>query len=582
MVYRAPVSEILFTLEHVTRLEAGIAEGIYPDLADGFAETILTEAARYGEDVIAPLNMTGDQQGARLQDGEVTTALGWKAAYSQWVEGGWNGLTGPASHGGQDLPHLLHAACIDVWTAANMAFCLCPVLNAGAAEAVATHAPEALKAIYLAKMVSGEWTGTMNLTEPQAGSDLSQVRSKAEPAGDGSYRIKGQKIYISYGEHDLADNIIHLVLARLPGAPEGTRGISLFLVPKFLVNADGSPGKRNDLRCAGIEHKMGIKASPTCTMAFGDHEGAMGWLVGQANRGLNCMFTMMNNARLATALQGVGQAERATQMAVAFAAERRQGKSADSNGASSPIAGHPDVQRMLMQMRALTMAARAICYLTAEATDRSHRAGDAPSKAAAAERSALLTPLAKAFASDIGVEVASLGIQVHGGMGFIEETGAAQLLRDARIVPIYEGTNGIQAMDLVQRKIGLSGGATLAREIADMRGIVALVRASNAKEFGRMGQRLGEAVEAFERATLFLHGAAPLDQLAGATPYLRLFAMARGGTCLAQMALAGHRSGAGKYVDIARFFAENIAVGAAGLELSITEGAGFAALAQSA
>ena len=582
MVYRAPVSEILFTLEHVTHLEAGIAGGIYPDLADGFAETILTEAAKYGEDVIAPINMVGDQQGTKLHDSVVTTADGWKAAYSQWVAGGWNGLTGPASHGGQELPHLLHAACIDVWTAANMAFCLCPVLNAGAVEAVATHAPEALKAIYLEKMVSGEWTGTMNLTEPQAGSDLSQVRSKAEPAGDGSYRIKGQKIYISYGEHDMAENIIHLVLARLSGAPEGTRGISLFLVPKFLVNADGSLGKRNDLRCAGIEHKMGIKASPTCTMAFGDHEGAIGWLVGQENRGLNCMFTMMNNARLATALQGVGQAEMATQKALAFAAERKQGKSAASTGASSLIDEHPDVQRMLMQMRALTMAARAICYLTAEATDRSHRAADAAAKAAAAGRSALLTPLAKAFASDIGVEVASLGVQVHGGMGYIEETGAAQLLRDARIVPIYEGTNGIQAMDLVQRKIGLSGGAVLAGEIADMRAVVALVRASNAPEFGRMGQRLGEAVEAFERATQFLHGAAPVDQLAGATPYLRLFAMARGGTCLAQMALAGHRLGQAKYVAIARFFAENIAVCAPGLELTVTEGAGFAAQALSA
>ena len=585
MSYRAPVADILFALEHVTHLEGGIASGVYPDLADGFAHTILNEAARFGEDVLAPLNSIGDRDGAHLDDGVVTTAQGWKNAYAQWVEAGWNGLTGPASHGGQELPHLLHAACFEIWAGANMALALCPLLNAGAVEAVATHAPDALKSIYLAKMVSGEWTGTMNLTEPQAGSDLSQVRSKAEPAGDGSYKIKGQKIYISYGEHDMAANIIHLVLARLPDAPAGTRGISLFLVPKFLVNADGSPGARNDVRCTGIEHKLGIKASPTCTMVFGDGQGAVGWLVGQENRGLNCMFTMMNNARLGTALQGVGLAEAATQKASAFARERRQGRAPQAQAGSSPIAEHPDVQRSLMQMRALTQAARAICYLTAQATDLSHRASDAAVRAQAGERSALLTPVAKAFASDIGVEVASLGIQVHGGMGYVEETGAAQYLRDARIVPIYEGTNGIQAMDLVQRKIGLSGGTLVAQEIADMRAIVGQVQASNAPVFGRTGIRLAQAVDALERATAFLHGAGPVELLAGATPYLRLFALARGGTSLAAMALAAHRSpdtGHAAHITIARFFAENLAVAAPGLELTVTEGAGFAAMAQTA
>ena len=580
MAYRAPVSDIMFMLNHVTGLEAGIKEGIYADLADGFARTILEEAGRYGDEVLAPINRTGDLQGTKLRDGVVTTADGWKRAYEQWVEAGWNGLSGPADHGGQQLPHLLHAACLDIWNGANMAFMLLPVLTTGAVEALEAHASEALKATYLAKMVSGEWSGTMNLTEPQAGSDLSQVRSKAEPAGDGSYRIKGQKIFITYGEHDLSGNIIHMVLARLPDAPAGTRGISLFLVPKFLVNADGSIGARNDVRCAGIEHKLGINASPTCTMVFGDAGGAIGWLVGEANRGINCMFTMMNNARLATALQGVGVAEAATQKAVEFARDRRQGKTATSGGKSAPIAEHPDVQRNLLHMRAMTQAARAICYLTAASHDRAARAADATARAQANERAALLTPIAKAFSSDIGVEVASIGIQVHGGMGFVEETGAAQFLRDARIVPIYEGTNGIQAMDLVQRKIILSGGQAVAREIADMRVTLEAVRASNAPGFGKMGPRLVEAVDALEQATHFMlaNSASPDVVLAGATPYLRLFGLARGGVCLAAMALAAQASGdmaqAGR-ITLARFFAENLASAAHGLEISVTQGAGF-------
>ena len=591
MSYRAPLADILFTLQHVTGLDTGIAQGIYPDLADGFTETILGEAAKFGEEVLAPLNTIGDRQGCVLREGAVTTPEGWKAAYGQWVEAGWNGLTGPSTYGGQELPHLLHAAALEIWTGANMALTLCPLLNAGAMEALATHGSEKLKETYLHKMVSGEWTGTMNLTEPQAGSDLSQVRSRAEPAGDGSYRIKGQKIFISYGEHDLTSNIIHFVLARLPDAPQGTRGISLFLVPKMLVNSDGSLGVANDLRCAGIEHKLGIKASPTCTMAFGDKGGAVGWLVGQENRGLNCMFTMMNNARLATALQGVGQAEASTQKAVRFALERRQGKAAGEAGNSSPIALHPDIQRTLMTMRAMTQAARAICYLTAEATDRAHRCEDADARSQAAERSAMLTPVAKAFASDIGVEVASLGIQVHGGMGFVEETGAAQFLRDARIVPIYEGTNGIQAIDLVQRKLPLSGGQTVGREIAGMRVILAQVRASNTPIFGQMGLRLVEAVDCFEMATRYMLaklGSDPAEALAGATPYLRLFGLARGGVCLAAQALAAHKlAGQGdashaRHITLARFFAENIAVAASGLELSVTHGSGFAAEAQQA
>ena len=584
MAYRAPVSDIVFALSHAAGMDQGIAAGIYPELADGFAATLLSEAARFGDDILGPLNRIGDTHGTSLKDGIVTTAPGWSQAYRQWIDGGWNSLSCPASHGGQDMPRLVNAACMEMWSAANMAFTLCPLLSAGAVDAIATHGSEALKATYLEKLVTGEWTGTMNLTEPQAGSDLAALRSLAKPQADGSYRITGQKIYITYGEHDLTDNIVHLVLARLPDAPPGTRGISLFVVPKFLVNGDGSLGARNDVLCSGIEHKLGIHASPTCTMVFGDHGGAIGWLVGEENRGLNCMFTMMNNARLGTALQGVGLADAATQHAVHYANERRQGRSPGAT-AMSPIAEHPDIRRSLMTMRAYTQAARAICYATADAIDRSHRAESSEARKAAGERAALLTPVAKAFSSDIGNEVASIGVQVHGGMGYIEETGAAQYMRDVRIVAIYEGTNGIQAIDLVQRKLGLSGGQAVAREIADMRATLELLRPTNAPAFGKMALRLTEAVDAFERATLFLHTASPRDGLAGATPYLRLFGLARGGVSLAVQALAAHRLANGGDSDpahagriaTARFFAENLATAALGLETSIAEGGAFAA-----
>ena len=583
MAYRAPVSDIAFALSHAAGMDQGMASGIYPELADGFAQTILSEAARFGDDILGPLNRIGDTHGTTLKDGIVTTAPGWSQAYRQWIDGGWNGLSCPASHGGQDMPRLINAACLEMWSGANMAFTLCPLLSAGAVDAIAAHGSEALKATYLEKLVTGEWTGTMNLTEPQAGSDLAALRCLAKPQADGSYRITGQKIYITYGEHDLTNNIVHLVLARLPDAPPGTRGISLFVVPKFLVNADGSLGARNDVHCSGIEHKLGINASPTCTMVFGDQGGAIGWLVGEENRGLNCMFTMMNNARLGTALQGVGLADAATQHAAHYANERRQGRAAGAT-AMSPIAEHPDIKRNLMTMRAYTQAARAICYATADAIDRSHRADSLEARKNAGERAALLTPVAKAFSSDIGNEVASIGVQVHGGMGYIEETGAAQYMRDVRIVAIYEGTNGIQAIDLVQRKISLSGGQAVAREIADMRATLEFVRATNAPPFGKMALRLTEAVDAFERATLFLRTASPVDGLAGATPYLRLFGLARGGVSLAAQALAAHRLANGGDSDpahagriaVARFFAENLATAAAGLAISIAEGGAFA------
>ena len=583
MSYTAPTADILFAMRHVAGLDAAVSEGLFGDVDADFTASLVEEAGKFAGAVLAPLNSAGDKAGAKLNGHAVTTAPGWPSAYAQWRGGGWASVTGPAAFGGMGLPHLLNAACTEIWNAANMAFSLCPLLTAGAVEAVSAHGSAPLKAAYLAKLVSGEWTGTMNLTEPQAGSDLSGLRTKAEPNADGTYSIKGSKIFITYGDHDMTDNIVHLVLARLPGAPEGTRGISLFLVPKFLVNADGSLGARNDVKCAGIEHKLGIHASPTCTMVFGDAGGATGWLIGEENKGLACMFTMMNNARLGVGLQGVAIAERALQQGVAFAGGRRQGKAAGEAGMSA-IARHADVRRMLMTMKALTQAARAICYINAASIDRAHRESDPARRKAASERAGLLTPLAKAFSTDIGNEVASLNVQVHGGMGFIEETGAAQHLRDARILPIYEGTNGIQAIDLVQRKLALSGGAAMRAEMALMRASAQAVRAANVDTFGKTAQRLAETLDALERATAYMLaalGSAPDDALAGATPYLRLFALARGGTALADAALAAHRLAAAgdadpklpAHIATARFFAENLAPAAGGLETAVTEGA---------
>jgi acyl-CoA dehydrogenase len=419
MTYRAPVNEMVFMMRHVGELERAIEDGIYPDLSIGDVENILQEAARFSGEVLEPINRTGDRYGAQLRDGAVTTAPGFKEAYQAWAGAGWNALAAPVEYGGQGLPMLLNAGCAEMWNGACLAFGVAPLLTMGGVEALAAHGNEELKQRYLEKLVAGEWMATMNLTEPQAGSDLSAIRTRAEPCRDGSYRIFGQKIFISYGEHDLTDNIIHLVLARLPDAPKGTRGISLFLVPKILPD-----GSRNDVSCSGLEHKLGIHASPTCTMVYGDNGGARGWLLGEENRGLVCMFTMMNSARLSVALQGVAIAERACQDALTFAAERRQGASPSHNGnGMAPIIEHADVRRMLATMRGLTNAARAISYATAQAIDRSHRSQDSAERGSASERAALLTPVAKAFASDIAIEVASLGIQVHGGMGFIEETG---------------------------------------------------------------------------------------------------------------------------------------------------------------
>ena len=583
MSYRAPVADIAFTLKHAAGIEPGQSSEIYGDLGADDIEAVLEEAGRFATDIIGPLNTIGDRHGTPLSDGEVTMPPDWKEAYRNWAAAGWNGLAAPVEWGGQGLPHALNAACIEMWNSASMAFGIGPVLTMGAVEAFAVHASESLQRVYLGKLVSGEWMGTMQLTEPQAGSDLGALRTRAERNPDGSYRITGQKSFITYGEHDLTDNIIHCVLARLSDAPAGTRGLSFFLVPKFLVNADGSLGARNDVRCHSVEHKLGIHGSPTCTMVFGDNGGATGFLLGEENRGLACMFTMMNNARLAVGLQGVAIAERASQQALAYARERRQGRApGDRGSAMSPIIEHADIKRTLMTMRALTQAARAICYATAVAIDTSHRARGDAEKAAALERASLLTPVAKAFSTDIGMEVASLGVQVHGGMGFIEETGAAQHYRDARIAPIYEGTNGIQAIDLVTRKLPLSGGAAVKGYIDKLREKLVAVAAVNDPDFGATRARLSEAVDSLDRSTAWL-----LDQsetnpgaaLAGATPYLRLFGNAAGGVLLADQAVAAMRlaatSGttpAGR-IAVARFFAENLAVAAPGLERTIIEGA---------
>jgi acyl-CoA dehydrogenase len=581
MTYRAPVKEMLFMMRHVGELERAIRDGIYPDLSIDVVENILEEAARFSAEVLAPINRSGDRHGAQLRDGVVTTAPGFKEAYQAWIGAGWNALAGPAEYGGQGLPLLLNAGCSEMWNGACLAFGVAPLLTFGGVEALAAHGSEDLKQRYLEKLVAGEWTATMNLTEPQAGSDLSAIRTRAEPCGDGSYRISGQKIFISYGEHDLTDNIVHLVLARLPDAPKGTRGISLFLVPKMLPD-----GSRNDVRCSSLEHKLGIHASPTCTMIYGDGGGARGWLLGEENRGLACMFTMMNSARLSVALQGVAIAERACQDALAFAGERRQGASATHNGnGMAPIIEHADVRRMLATMRSLTNAARAISYATAKAIDRSQRCQDSAGRHAAGERAALLTPVAKAFATDVAVEVASLGIQVHGGMGFIEETGAAQHLRDARILSIYEGTNGIQAIDLVTRKLPNSGGETVLGQIGEMRAIAGRLAGANCTSLQAAAPRIAKAVDSLERATRFMLGAlaenASEEALAGASPYLRLFATAQGGALLGASALAAHRAAsagdndpanAGR-VQLARFFADNIAPSASGLGDVVVGGA---------
>ena len=503
MSFTCPVTDQRFVLDHVVRI------GELTNDAD-LVDAVLEGAAALAEGEFAPLNKSGDEQKARWNDGDVTMPPGFKQAWQAFVQGGWMGLSAPESAGGQGLPLSLSAALMEDLNGANLAFALCPMLSFGAIEAIERHGSDELRRDYLPKIASGEWPATMNLTEPQAGSDVGALKTRAQPNGDGSWRLKGTKIFITYGEHDLSENIIHLVLARTPNAPEGTRGISLFLVPKVLPD-----GNRNDLRCVSIEHKMGIHASPTCVLSFGDEGGAIGWLVGPEMAGMRAMFTMMNNARLNVALQGVGIAEAATQRAVVYAQDRKQGM---RNGLPVAIADHPDVRRMLLRMRALTMGARSLVYYAFGQADRGFRGDEA-----AAMRADVLTPLAKAWATDVGCEVASLGIQVHGGMGFIEETGAAQHLRDARIAPIYEGTNGIQAADLVGRKLGLDGGAAFDLLLADIRAEAA-------------DPRIIALADAVEVAAATCRQSVSDDRLAGSYPFLTMCSVLVAGWLLERQA----------------------------------------------
>src|SRR3954467_15329128 len=459
--YLAPLKDMRFVLERVVGLNLVNELPGWEDVTDDVVDAILEEAAKLAGEVLSPLNATGDREGAKWNDGKVATPKGFKEAYWQYVNAGWGNILSPADHGGQGLPHMVATPVEEMWGSANLAFKLCPMLTQGAIEAIAHVGPDELRNRFLPNMVSGKWTGTMNLTEPQAGSDLSLVRTRATPQGDGTYRLKGQKIFITYGEHDYTENIVHLVLARIDGAPEGVKGISLFAVPKFLVNADGSLGARNDVKCVSIEHKLGIHASTTAVMAYGEKDGALGYLVGEAHRGLEYMFIMMNAARLSVGLEGVAIAERSYQRALAWSRERMQGKPVGVQGAkTAPIIQHPDVKRMLLTMKSTTEAMRALAYWTSALLDRARVHPDESERRRTQSLVDLLIPIVKGWSTEMGIEIASLGIQVHGGMGFIEETGAAQHLRDARITTIYEGTTGIQANDLVGRKMGREEGRT--------------------------------------------------------------------------------------------------------------------------
>lgn len=537
MNYRAPVRDLAFTLEAVAGMPDVAATGGFPDYDAEVARAVLEAAGQFSEEVLAPLNRIGDQKGSTYANGAVTAAPGFAEAYRQFAAGGWTGLSASPAHGGQGLPKALELAAYETVHAANMAFGLCPMLSLAAIEALEQVGAEAQKAKYLTRLVSGEWTGAMVLTEPGAGSDLGALTATATPNGDGTYALNGQKIFITWGDHDATDNILHLVLARLPDAPKGPKGISLFLAPKFEVGDDGTLGERNAFRPVGVEHKLGIHASPTCVMSY---EGARAELVGRPNEGLAHMFVMMNAARLAVGVEGVGVAERAYQHALAYALERRQGRSAWTGEAGAPIFDHPDVRRMLSVMKAKTSAARAICLATGVAADLARHAATEGERIRWKAREDLFTPIAKAWSTDVGCEVASMGVQVHGGMGFIEETGAAQYYRDARIAPIYEGTNGVQAMDLVGRKLSMDGGAAARDLIAEMKATLPEL----AKLYsGKPVERFAAAIEAIQDATLWLldrkaDPAGAADVLAAADAYLRLMGDVVGGWMLAKGALA--------------------------------------------
>ena len=570
MTYTAPLADMRFALREVAGLSGVAALPGYEHATDDTIDAVLEEAGKLAGNGLAPLNREGDKVGARLENGVVRTAPGFAAIYKEFVEGGWNSLPFDPEFGGQGMPWLLATAVQEMWQAANMGFGLVLLLNQGAIDAIHHHGSEEQKAAYLPKMISGEWTGTMNLTEPQAGSDLGQLKSRAVKSGD-HYLVSGQKIYITYGEHDMAENIVHLVLARTPDAPAGVRGISLFIVPKYLPDADGKPGKRNDLRCVSLEHKLGIHASPTCVMSFGDDGGAVGYLVGEEGRGLSYMFTMMNNARLSVGIQGLAIAERAYQQAAAFARTRVQSKDDGSAApASVSIVHHADVRRMLMSMRAQIEAMRALGYYTAAGIDGALKQPDKAAGRKIQDRVDLLIPIVKAWFTDLGNEIASTGVQIHGGMGFIEDTGAAQHLRDARILPIYEGTNGIQARDLVGRKVAKDGGETMLALVAEMRATAEEMKAAPGDDIEAIRTGLEAAADALEDATRWVAQAVKAElvsALAGSVPFLRLAGTALGGWLLARSALVaqtrlGQRDGDPAFLEAklvtARFYAEVI------------------------
>ncbi|MCS4293426.1 alkylation response protein AidB-like acyl-CoA dehydrogenase [Comamonas sp. BIGb0152] len=586
MSYKAPVKDLLFAMEHLARIDQVAQIPGFEESGLDTAQAVLEECARFNEEVVAPLNVVGDLQPSSWKDGQVRTTAGFKEAFAQYVQGGWQGLQHPVDAGGQGLPKTIGAACVEMLNSANMSFALCPLLTDGAIEALLTAGSDELKNIYLDKLVSGQWTGTMNLTEPQAGSDLALVRTRAERQGDGSYQVFGTKIFITYGEHDMAENIVHLVLARVAGAPEGVKGISLFVVPKFLVTADGALGARNDVHCVSIEHKLGIKASPTCVLQFGDHGGATGFLVGEENRGLEYMFIMMNAARYAVGVQGVAIAERAYQQAAAFAKERVQSRPVDGSVAgSATIIHHPDVRRMLMTMRAYTQGCRAMALTAAAAFDAAHAHPDAQVRQDNQTFYEFMVPLIKGYSTEMSQEVTSLGVQVHGGMGFIEETGAAQHYRDAKILTIYEGTTAIQANDLVGRKTARDGGQAARGIASQIEATEAALAASGSEAVKAFAQRLAHARQDFLAAVAFVVAgskAAPNEVFAGSVPYLMLAGNLVAGWQMGRALLAAEQQlslGAGDQafleakVTTAHFYATHILVKTSALREEILHGA---------
>jgi 3-(methylthio)propanoyl-CoA dehydrogenase len=585
MTYKAPLKDMLFAIKHIANIDAVSQIPGFEDAGFDTAQAVLEECAKFNEGVLSPLNWAGDINPSSFKDGKVTTTPGFKEAFKQYGEGGWQGLQHPLEFGGQALPKTIGAACIEMCNSANMSFALCPLLTDGAIEALLTAGSDDLKATYLEKLVSGQWTGTMNLTEPQAGSDLALVRTRAEPLPDGSYKVFGTKIYITYGEHDMAENIVHLVLARVQGAPEGVKGISLFVVPKFMVGKDGALGARNDVQCVSIEHKMGIKASPTAVLQYGDNGGAIGYLVGQENRGLEYMFIMMNAARYAVGVQGIAIAERAYQKAVQYAKDRVQSRPVDgSMPGSAAIIHHPDVKRMLMTMRAYTEGCRALAAGAAAAFDAAHHHPDAEVRKQNAAFYEFMVPLVKGYSTEMSLEVTSLGVQVHGGMGFIEETGAAQYYRDAKILTIYEGTTAIQANDLVGRKTSRDGGQMAKGIVSQIEATEKALAARDSVHARAVLKRLTAARKALIDVIEFVAGntkASPNAVFAGSVPYLMLAGNVFAGWQMARSLLAAEDElAAGVDVDFmkakittARFYADHMLSKAGGMRDSIVEGA---------